>query len=406
MIVISPSLFTAGSGLAGTLNRRARHAAQRSAGATAPRGAFLTPADRAALGVWAGSRAGLVLLVAWALPLAGMLAQFLDRWQRWDTDFFLQIARHGYGGDPAGPHHRHPSGPSDLMAFFPGFPFAVRAAHLLVPDWRAAALLVSLVAGAVAAVALSRLGELDGPPGTGPRAVLALVLSPFAVFLFAGYSEALFLAFALPAWLLARRCRWPAAALCAAGASWVRITGLFLGVALVVAFVTAGRPVPWRRAPWLLVPFVPLAGYAAYLWRRTGDVLAWPHAEAHWSSRRPTWPWDAFVNTVQRVTGDWFYVPAMRVELLAAVTGAALTAWLLAHRRWGEATYVGLQLAALGTSAYYVAVGRAALLWWPLWLALGAAGVRRPWVFAGYALAAAPLMARFALMFTAGQWAG
>ena len=205
MIVISPSSLAAGAGRAGTLTRRTPHGDRRTAGATEPRGALLSPADRAALGMWAGSRAGLMLLVAWALPLAGSLAPFLDRWQRWDTDFFLRIARYGYGGRPAG--SSLPSGPSDLMAFFPGFPLAVRAAHLLLPDWRAAALTVSFAAGAVAVVALSRLGELDGPAGTGPRAVLALVLSPFAVFLCAGYSEALFLAFALPAWLLARRCR-------------------------------------------------------------------------------------------------------------------------------------------------------------------------------------------------------
>ncbi len=81
--------------------------------------------------------------------------------------------------------------------------------HLLVPHWTAAGLLVSLVAGAVAAVALARIAALHLPGSrAGGRAALFLLVSPCAVFLAAGYSEALFLALALPAWLAARRQRW------------------------------------------------------------------------------------------------------------------------------------------------------------------------------------------------------
>ncbi|MFD2356882.1 mannosyltransferase family protein [Nonomuraea ferruginea] len=101
--------------------------------------------------------------------------------------------------------------------------------HLVVPDWSAAGLIVSLVAGAVAMVALARLAEHEGAQGW--MAVLGLVLFPAAVFLSAGYSESLFLAFAIPAWLAARQGRWPAAAALAArlprayaspGCSWPR----------------------------------------------------------------------------------------------------------------------------------------------------------------------------------------
>jgi hypothetical protein len=58
--------------------------------------------------------------------------------------------------------------------------------------------------------------------------VLYLVLSPYAVFLFAGYSEALFLACALWGWLCARREQWVPAALLVAAAASVRVSGLFL----------------------------------------------------------------------------------------------------------------------------------------------------------------------------------
>ncbi|OEJ34937.1 hypothetical protein BGK67_29645 [Streptomyces subrutilus] len=77
--------------------------------------------------------------------------------------------------------------------------------------------MTSFVAGGVAVLALARIARHHLPhPDAGRRAVLFLLFSPCAVFLAAGYTEALFLALALPAWLAALRRNWPAAAVLAA----------------------------------------------------------------------------------------------------------------------------------------------------------------------------------------------
>ena len=62
-----------------------------------------------------------------------------------------------------------------------------------------------------AMVALARLGALEGWAGGRLARGPLPRLSPYAVFLAAGYSESLFLAFALSSWLAARRGRWLAA---------------------------------------------------------------------------------------------------------------------------------------------------------------------------------------------------
>ncbi|GAA0347342.1 hypothetical protein NE235_10350 [Actinoallomurus spadix] len=379
----------------------------------------LRPGDRLALRAWFGTRAAVVgiSLLASALWSHGDLHDsFLGRWTQWDVDHFVEIARYGYGGDPA-----HPPDPG-LPAFFPGLPLALRILHPLIPNWQLSALLVSLVAGAGAVVALARLAEHPAEGGTapgahaarpglgahgsagsaGPRAVFALLLSPYAVFLFAGYSETLFLAFALPAWLLARQRRWPAAVLCAAGASCVRVTGLFLAAALIVEFLTADRR--WRSAPWLAVPFLPVLGYTVYQWRRTGDWSAWQHAqEAGWG-RSMVWPWTSFQTTWHAAFGSHDqFTTAFRVELIAAAVGVALTVWLLWRRQWAETVYVGLPLISLLTSAYYLSIGRATLLWWPLWLAIGRS--RRPAYLFLIALFV-PLMTAEVVTYNSGGWAG
>ncbi|GAA3472922.1 mannosyltransferase family protein [Nonomuraea roseola] len=346
-----------------------------------------------ALGVWTSSRLGLLLVSLMAVPWLVGGSDYLSRWKQWDASLFVTIAQYGYRGDPA--QARDPG----LPAFFPGMPAVLRLVHLVVDDWALCGLLISLVAGGVAAVALARLAEFEG--GSGELAVVAMVLFPTAVFLAAGYSESLFLAFAIPAWLAARRRQWPLAVLLAAGASSIRITGLFLAVALIVEFAFS-RPHK-RDLPWLVIPFVPLIAYSWYLRGLTGDWLAWKHAqEAGWG-RELVWPWRAWQTTWDSAMTAGESAVAFRMEIAGAVVAVAVLVWLLVTRRWSEFVYCGLQAGALLTSAYYLSVPRSLLLWFPLWVLIARLPAR--WVI-GYGLLLGPLMVLNALRFLTGAWAG
>lgn len=377
--------------------------------------------DLPVVGIWLATRLGVIAVAAYAsahIVRGSLQASFLDRWTQWDVGHLIEIARYGYAGAPGKPRD------GGLIGFFPGFPLLLRAVHVVVPDWRLSALLISFVAGAFAMVALARMADRE----TGLFAVTAMLVSPFAVFLFAGYSEALFLAFAFPAWVAARRRDWKAAALCGLLAGTVRITGLFLAIALLLEFLLAARRsmggpgvraavAGWRGSALLALPFVGPLAYFGYLWWWTGDPLAWQHAQAdHWG-RKTTSPVDAFKTTWNAAFGTHdMFTDAFRVELAAAGIGVALTIWLIAKRRWPEAAYVGLQMAAFLTSSYYLSIGRATLLWWPLWVLIGGLAVRGGqgnraygWRLAGYLAILAlmvPLLVVQIVHFTEGAWAG
>ncbi|GGV39622.1 mannosyltransferase family protein [Streptomyces spectabilis] len=332
----------------------------------------------------------------------------LSAWQQWDWWHYLRIAQEGYFPGDLRPGME---GWDNREAFFPGFPFTLRAVHAVVPDWAAAGLLVSFVAGAVAVLALARIARDHVPhPDAGRRAVLFFLLSPCAVFLAAGYTEALFLAFALPAWLAARRRAWPLAATLAALATTVRVSGLFLAAALAVHFLTTVRAHRDGRAlPWLLLPALPPLAYSWYLKSRTGDWMAWKHAEERGWYRDFHTPWEAWRNTWEAAfhhTTSTGYAIEFQAELLAMVLGLVLTGFLLFRRRWAEAAYTGLALVALGTSYWYMSLPRATLLWWPLWIVLASWSLRAPRVRTAYVCLVAPLMTLCALTFLTGRWAG
>ena len=368
----------------------------------------LSATDREALSSWIGTRVAVATLSLGALwtvvggPSRDVGSWLSRGWDHWDTGLFVKVARYGYQGYPA---HYQDRG---IVAFFPGEPMLLRLVHLFVRNWIASGLLISVVAGAVACVAMARLGVLEAGRVAGERAPLYLALSPYAVFLFAVYSESLFLAFALPAWLSARRGRWVAAGVLAGCATSVRITGLFLGLALLVQWaMDADTNRRWRDLIPLLLPFAVLVGYMAYVRSITGDWLGWQHAQEDYWGRKFTAPWTALHTTWNAATDPNLggaYEWSFRAEILAVAIGVALCVVLLIRRRWAELVYVGAQLVALGTSSYYLSIARTTLLWWPLWLLLAEASVRRRWVHTAYLAVAPALMALMVVTFVQGNW--
>lgn len=373
----------------------------------------LSQVDREVAVTWIASRVGVGLLgfaAIWMLGTgtAGHVAPFLPSWKQWDADIFVVLAKYGYRGYAAHSSYTH------LAAFFPGEPVVLRLVHGVIRNWSAAGLLISAVAGLVATVALGRLGALEAGPVAGSRAALYLILSPYAVFLAAGYSEALFLAFALPAWLAARRAHWVSAGLLAGAAAFIRIDGLFLGIALLVEWlVNARRSGTGRQkaleAAALTAPWLVTGGYFVYLHRITGDWLAWAHAQRDGWGRHLTAPWTAFhtswqaaFSPLQGTAYEWSF----RAEILAVVLGIALTIGLFVMRRWGEAVFIGIQVTALATSSYYLSVARSTLLWFPLWLLLAKWSVSRRWLHVSYLAVAPSLMAVGVVAFTSGHWVG
>ncbi|MEU5304322.1 mannosyltransferase family protein [Streptomyces noursei] len=374
----------------------------------------LSPADREVLWLYLLTRIGIWITaycVRWLFPAnrnghdaASVFAPF----QQWDWYHYLHIARDGYFPGETGSWQ---SGWDNREAFFPGFPLALRAAHTVIPHWTAAGLLISFTAGAVAVLALARITRLHLPHAhAGRRAALFLLLSPCAIFLSVGYTEALFLALALPAWLAAQRRNWPLAATLTALATTVRVSGLFLAAAIAVHFaLTARTHRDWRSLPWQSLPALPAALYSWYLHGHTGDWMAWKHAQERGWYRNFHTPWEAWANTWHNAftgTQTTEYALMFQAELLAMLIGLLLLGTLIRRHQWPEAVYIGLSLCALGTSYWYMSIPRATLLWWPLWIALAAWSLRTPRITTAYLCLATPLTTLFALAFLTGRWAG
>lgn len=366
----------------------------------------LSPTDRAALGIWLVTRVA-VLALSWpaAFIFRGSAKSpqgWLTLWQNWDAVRLTDIARYGYFS-PAERLYPH------QVAFFPGFPLVLDVFHAVIRQWTASGLIVSFVAGAVAVVAVSRIAERDYLPEAGRRAALFLVVSPAAIFLAAGYTEALFLALAATGWLSVRGEHWARAVLLAGAASVVRINGLFLCAAVAVEILRRAGGQRLRAMAVFIPALVPVACYELYLRLSTGSWLAWLHAEQAGWQRQLTNPVNTFKTTWTAGFAHEFSAPinfVFQIEIIAVLAGVVATVVLLYHRRWPESIYVGLTILALATSIWYESVPRSLLALWPIWCGLAVLAVRRPWVGQLYLALSIPISASIGLLFMSGNWAG
>jgi hypothetical protein len=257
-----------------------------------------------------------------APPLDGGWHQAFTAWERADAQWYLRIASSGYRSDDG-------SG-----AFFPLYPLLVRAVGFLTGGhWLLAAYLVSNLALVAALVLLFRLTALELSVAHARRVVLYACVFPTGFFLFAPYSESLFLALSVGALYAARRRQWPAAAGLGALAAATRSPGILLGLALgVEALLQARERSAGRRLRPLLAHLLAAAavglGLLAYLgyWGRYGGDWQRPLSlqRSGWS-KQEAWPWETLwrgaklaVQFVGSYPGSYFLVDALVVALLLA----------------------------------------------------------------------------------------
>jgi hypothetical protein len=327
----------------------------------------------------------------------GFDRSWLEIWNRWDAPLFAEVARNGYGP---------PSDPARIV-LFPVFPALIRVGSWFTAPV-AAGMIVAFVSTLAAAAGLYRLARFDYGRATARWSVLAMSVFPTAYALVAPYSEAPFLAFAVWAFVSARRDNWWAAGILTLLASATRIQGVFLIAALAVEYWRAHRRVD-RDAAWLLVAVAGPLLYLAINFMTFGDPLYFLDIQRRVFGVTTLPPWEAIPTMLRnaaafRPTENWatvYLAPVLAIVLLGVVT---LWTAVAAKRRASYFVYTALTLASFATLSWPISVPRYVMGVFPMFLALGRVGARPslgPPVFVASSL----LLGAFLTLFVNGHWA-
>jgi hypothetical protein len=237
----------------------------------------------------------------------------LEPWRQWDARWYLEIAANGYSTDQVS------------TAFFPLYPIAIKFIGLcLNGQYLLASLIVSNIAALGCFIMLYRTAAKLVDEHMARRATVLFSVFPTAIFLFAGYTEALFLFLCLIFMDQLSRGQWLFAGLYGALASATRVPGVLLIVPFVFEWVRQSRQrkVQVRDLCFgMLVPSGALL-YALYLYVQFGNALLFFDSARVW--RDMVLPWIPLMQTVRVIATGVMVVPNV-IELTVTLIFIGLT---------------------------------------------------------------------------------
>ena len=347
------------------------------------------------------------------------LGYLTDVWARWDSVFFLQVAKHGYDHTVAA-----------TKAFFPLYPTLVGLlGRAFFGHYVLAGVLVSLACTFGAFVLLYRLAEARMGADGAHRALLYLAVFPMSLFFQAVYSESLYLLLVVAAFLLAERGQFAGAGLVAGLALLTRSSA----AALLPALVLLAWRSPQRRRALASLGIAPalFAIYPLVLWLQVGDALAFQDAEGLWRRHlSPAGPlgglWDGlrsgWAGVEQLVSGShthayWTAVSGIdpmraaaenleNLAFLAVFIALTVVAWRRFGAPYGLFAACSLAIPLSAPSAWWPlqSMPRFGLVIFPLFLALASLGGGRPRLHAAIVAVSALLLGVAVVQWALWQW--
>jgi hypothetical protein len=340
----------------------------------------------------------------------GLRGVLLGVWQRWDTLWYMLIARDGYSMQ-------------DTRIFAPPlYPWLMRLLGGALGGSEAAYLLGGLIVSNVACIALFvylyRLVEREWNVVLAQRSVVYLAILPSAVFLFAAYSESLFLLCVVAAFYHARRSEWVWAGVWGFFAPLARLPGVVIVVPLAWEFARqwwlargAECPVRWWRG-WPL-SLVVVGGLAfplyAYWAVGSGSLLAPFTIHTQRFMGRFAWPWESLWMAV-RVLASGRFRAIEPFDLFFALLFVALTVEAFRSLPLIYPIYMAVTLAGTLTKVSEVqpllAVSRYVLVLFPGVVILARWGWQKAWVHRLILYLSAAMLTFFVGQFAIWGWIG
>lgn len=304
---------------------------------------------------------------------------FWDTFARYDSGWYLGIARNGY---------RYVEGGRNNLAFFPMYPLAMRYVGELfggrTEHFYQAGILVSWTAFVVAMVLLYKLARLDLDEEGAERAVWYAGVFPFAFFYGVVYSESLFLMFMLAAMLGFRQGRWWLAGVAGALAVTTRVNGIMAAPAFAYIAWRVVRERGYARRDLLAAGAaltavaLGLGAYCYYIYTLSGSPFEWIESIRRWNYNPGGAPWTPLILFGQAlVTRPFQYLstepmaPYDTLNALAAILMVVTIPFIGLRLGLGYALFMLFNIALPLSSHSLEGLGRYCTVLFPLyiWLA-------------------------------------
>jgi Mannosyltransferase (PIG-V) len=301
---------------------------------------------------------------------------FWDRFARWDSGWYNDIASGGY---------RFVEGGRSNLAFFPLYPQlmgtfgrALGGAH---QDFYLAGIAISWMSFGIAMVLLYRLARFDFAHAAALRATMYAAIFPSAYFFGVVYSESLFLLTLVGAALALRAQHWLLAAVAMAAMTATRVNGvMFLPALAWIGWRAAGpaASMRWRPVAAAAAGMIGIGSYSVFNYAISGNPFEWYDSITRWGYHPGGNPLTGIYTIAHAlVTGPVAFITAEKMapyDAINAITAAATLAtvpfiWKRLGGPYAAVVILGLLLPL--SSGQYEGLGRYCSVLFPLPIVLG-----------------------------------
>jgi hypothetical protein len=327
----------------------------------------------------------------------------IGNWLWWDGQWYLHIARYGYSYQP---------GHQSSVAYFPGYPLAIRLVGAVLPGGQPlAAVAITAACGAVALIVFHRWTLQHLGSRAARAATVCLAVYPYGWYLYgAAYADAMFLAATMVAFVLLDNDHPIAAALAGAVAAVTRPTGIIVAVGLIAITLDRRRRQPATAAPRdfaVLASGAGIIAWCVWLAYRFGNPFAFIETEGSrgWDRAPGVHTWlklPLLHGLLHDGPGPWLaYI--IQAALCLAFVCAIPSVWRRFGRGYGIYTAVAVLVPAVSTDDF-MGTGRYLLAAFPIVAIVGDRLAAHPIGRIAYTLLSATGLGLGATLFATGHY--
>ncbi len=322
-------------------------------------------------------------------------SQFLEIWNRWDSQHYLFIAENGYRSTPLTNMRE-----DVFIVFLPFYPFLVKIfSFVTFGNFILAGMIVSFLGSIFASILLYRLAIENFGEKNGARAVWFLNIFPTSYFMLSGYTESVFLALSLGGYLAIYKKRVFVSSLVGFLAGLTRLNSFLL-------ITLTGRS---RKLSDVFYPISILGGFSVYL------LLNWSLFKNpfyflsvlydHWY-KSFSFPWVGIKNSIayalQHDNFREFLVFSQEPIYLISLLILGLYILIRVRKPWG--IYIISSFLLFSSTSFILSTPRYSLVLFPIYIIL-ATWTNNKFLFIVFTFISGAFLLFFNTLFVMGQWA-
>ncbi|MEW6407953.1 MAG: mannosyltransferase family protein [Patescibacteria group bacterium] len=343
-------------------------------------------------------------ILPWNAPTHSLLAL----WARWDSGFYLEIAKSGYFFDQAKGFYN--------TIFFPLYPMLIGAFSFIFNNSLVSSgIILSFIFTILACIFLYKLARLDLEDETAKRSIFYFLIFPAAIFLAAVYNESLFVFLACASFYFARKNKWLIAGAFGFFAALTRPQGILLLPVLFLEYLEQREfSLKKLRLNILNLLWIPagLITFMYYLHKKFGNAFLF-FTQQSLFDRQTNLFFSNLLQTLKKyLTGFFFphqdFFPEYLnrdIEFIFFAAFLILAIWIFFSFRMSYGFYILLGLLFPLLTGILTSIQRYTILLFPVFIFLAKLGRKQSINFA-VTLIFSIFLGLFTILFINWYWAG